>query len=558
MRAHCETIMAKAQEGISVIGQKLTKIQTDRQKCVRWSGATRCPALRAARCGRRAALLCCVSRHAPWLALATTAAPRRCDLDIKAKTAQLARKSREPDPLSQLGTLALQVKQLLAALAQQVRANLLVGGQLRTKHRAADGAKRGCRYCRVALSIELAQTAHQVDLVRAHWQASRQLMYAELSSKELEGMATAASARARRQEQELRALKVEVDAAKRDFDRAKERHECVFPPRLFRVFHAANLSRRVRLRRLSRGLLARCPCGRRVKAQAEEGAGPRTPEMDALGDDMEALEEEADRMQAQADGIAFNDAGVIEVYNQRKAQIQRLEAEVRLRACVCQQQRTARSLAPLEQPLSTPWLCSRQVGGLSDEMATMRESLGAKKDRWLPALTELVETINRRFSQNFAEIGCAGEVHLKWPEGEGGQDEFEQYEIQIRRVPLRPSALPRLALLPWRTCMCGTCGAGCASPPCPLCRRRRVKFRNNEPLQPLTANRQSGGERSVSTILYLIALQVRALGTVLSLEGRTRNTRAPGLRRGRWRARFMTRHERARVSHVCRCAACRA
>ncbi len=35
----------------------------------------------------------------------------------------------------------------------------------------------------------------------------------------------------------------------------------------------------------------------------------------------------------------------------------------------------------------------------------------------------------------------------------------------------------------------------------------RVKFRESEPLQQLTANRQSGGERSVSTILYLIALQ---------------------------------------------------
>lgn len=36
-----------------------------------------------------------------------------------------------------------------------------------------------------------------------------------------------------------------------------------------------------------------------------------------------------------------------------------------------------------------------------------------------------------------------------------------------------------------------------------------VKFRVNEQLELLTAHRQSGGERSVSTILYLIALQVR-------------------------------------------------
>ena len=35
----------------------------------------------------------------------------------------------------------------------------------------------------------------------------------------------------------------------------------------------------------------------------------------------------------------------------------------------------------------------------------------------------------------------------------------------------------------------------------------RVKFRDNEQLQELNAQRQSGGERSVSTMLYLMALQ---------------------------------------------------
>lgn len=35
----------------------------------------------------------------------------------------------------------------------------------------------------------------------------------------------------------------------------------------------------------------------------------------------------------------------------------------------------------------------------------------------------------------------------------------------------------------------------------------KVKFRDNEQLQALNAQRQSGGERSVSTMLYLMALQ---------------------------------------------------
>ncbi len=37
-----------------------------------------------------------------------------------------------------------------------------------------------------------------------------------------------------------------------------------------------------------------------------------------------------------------------------------------------------------------------------------------------------------------------------------------------------------------------------------------VKFRDEEEMQLLTANRQSGGERAVCTILYIIALQVKA------------------------------------------------
>ena len=39
-----------------------------------------------------------------------------------------------------------------------------------------------------------------------------------------------------------------------------------------------------------------------------------------------------------------------------------------------------------------------------------------------------------------------------------------------------------------------------------------VKFRRDEPLQLLTGLRQSGGERAVSTILYLIAIQVLCSG----------------------------------------------
>eukprot|EP00775_Hariotina_reticulata_P010125 gene10125-10283_t len=82
-------------------------------------------------------------------------------------------------------------------------------------------------------------------------------------------------------------------------------------------------------------------------------------------------------------------------------------------------------------------------------------------ESWLPELERVVGLINESFSTNFAQIGCAGEVLL------GQHEDYDQFSIQIK-----------------------------------------VKFREHEDLQLLTGHRQSGGERSVSTILFLIALQI--------------------------------------------------
>ncbi|VAH23974.1 unnamed protein product [Triticum turgidum subsp. durum] len=83
------------------------------------------------------------------------------------------------------------------------------------------------------------------------------------------------------------------------------------------------------------------------------------------------------------------------------------------------------------------------------------------KGKWLPTLRSLVLKINDTFSRNFQEMAVAGEVSLD----EHGLD-FSQYGILIK-----------------------------------------VKFRQTGELQVLSAHHQSGGERSVSTILYLVSLQ---------------------------------------------------
>lgn len=103
----------------------------------------------------------------------------------------------------------------------------------------------------------------------------------------------------------------------------------------------------------------------------------------------------------------------------------------------------------------------REIRDRQAQLDEARHQLDRKKQQWLPELQQVVSKVNETFSRNFGRVGCAGEVWLV-----GEEDRFETYRIEIR-----------------------------------------VKFRENEPLGVLTAARQSGGERSVSTMLYLIALQ---------------------------------------------------
>ncbi|OAE35674.1 hypothetical protein AXG93_1154s1280 [Marchantia polymorpha subsp. ruderalis] len=110
----------------------------------------------------------------------------------------------------------------------------------------------------------------------------------------------------------------------------------------------------------------------------------------------------------------------------------------------------------------------KQIQGLTEKVDNQRTNLErcmkeieTTKDLWLPRLRDLVSRINETFSRNFMEMAVAGEVSLD----EHGTD-FDKYGVLIK-----------------------------------------VKFRETAELQVLSAHHQSGGERSVSTILYLVSLQ---------------------------------------------------
>lgn len=104
---------------------------------------------------------------------------------------------------------------------------------------------------------------------------------------------------------------------------------------------------------------------------------------------------------------------------------------------------------------------SRSHAKAAAKLAGAQAHIDGVKAAWLPKLRALFARISAAFGSAMAAIGCAGEVRLH----EAG-DNFADYEVLVM-----------------------------------------VKFRAKEELQQLTSHRQSGGERSVSTMCYLIALQ---------------------------------------------------
>ncbi|TPX47373.1 hypothetical protein SeLEV6574_g02703 [Synchytrium endobioticum] len=108
-------------------------------------------------------------------------------------------------------------------------------------------------------------------------------------------------------------------------------------------------------------------------------------------------------------------------------------------------------------------LIEEGVGRLADKEAVLaqhKNDMQEIKDQWVPQIKKLVDNISDRFRQLFRRINCAGECRI------AEHEDYNLWGIEIL-----------------------------------------VCFRQNEELRELRAERQSGGERAVSTMLYLLALQ---------------------------------------------------
>ncbi|XP_061540928.1 structural maintenance of chromosomes protein 5 isoform X1 [Phycodurus eques] len=95
-------------------------------------------------------------------------------------------------------------------------------------------------------------------------------------------------------------------------------------------------------------------------------------------------------------------------------------------------------------------------------LTAFRQKMSEAKENWLNPLKQLVEQINNKFSNFFHAMKCTGEVDLHCD----NEEEYDKYGISIL-----------------------------------------VKFHESSQLHELTQFHQSGGERSVATMLYLMALQ---------------------------------------------------
>ncbi|KAH8039760.1 hypothetical protein HPB51_008692 [Rhipicephalus microplus] len=103
------------------------------------------------------------------------------------------------------------------------------------------------------------------------------------------------------------------------------------------------------------------------------------------------------------------------------------------------------------------------VKGNETQLSELETEMEDTRSRWLPNIEELLQRINVGFGRFFRALGCAGDVSLY--QGEQAH-QYDQFGVNIR-----------------------------------------VKFRDQEALAELSAAHQSGGERSVATVLYMMALQ---------------------------------------------------
>ncbi|KAK2765042.1 Structural maintenance of chromosomes protein 5 [Arachnomyces sp. PD_36] len=197
------------------------------------------------------------------------------------------------------------------------------------------------------------------------------------------------------------------------------------------------------------------------QAQALANEGKRDPELFAILDqvkelDPDQLEAEIDSAKASYEFTHEGNANVIHEFERRQVTIDQLREK----------------LADFE----------KELNDLDAGIAEIRE-------KWEPKLEAIVQRISNAFSESFAGIGCAGQVSVDKAEHliPGSRAARNDNEADDTNTTT-PHTSNSSDFDQWSI-------------------KIQVKFREHEALSVLDSHRQSGGERAVSTIFYLMALQ---------------------------------------------------
>lgn len=102
---------------------------------------------------------------------------------------------------------------------------------------------------------------------------------------------------------------------------------------------------------------------------------------------------------------------------------------------------------------------TKQLASLIKLHTEQQTKMANVRSKWEPKLRKVVAEVSKRFSKAFDDLGLAGELRI------GEDEDFEKWKLEIM-----------------------------------------VKFRNNEELAPLSGHHQSGGEKALSTIMYVMSL----------------------------------------------------
>ena len=185
-----------------------------------------------------------------------------------------------------------------------------------------------------------------------------------------------------------------------------------------------------------------------LRLEDEEGERGLTELLGQIGAERwttEKLDGEIDSQKAQIELTEGGNTNVIKEFEERGKQIEKLQ---------------------------------ERLANFNERQAEFQEAIREVRERWEADLDVLVAKINSAFGDSFSRIGCAGQVVVHKASSEDPVDCIEENRGRENGLDFANWAI-----------------------------HISVKFRENEPLSLLDSHRQSGGERAVSTIFYLMALQ---------------------------------------------------